>query len=231
MDIIFILVEPAVPENVGAAARSLKTMGFRHLRLVNPCNHLADEARWLAHGSNDVLESAKLFDSFSSSIGDIDFTIGTSAKKRSVKGDYYTPEEASLLVSEKSNTIQNIGLVFGREESGLTNEELKYCDIISQIPLKNPYPSINLAQSVMIFAYVFKTLKSIISVSDKSVSLNSKAFSELKSSAKAILTDLGIDSNEVLYHRMLERLAAASGADVKLMLSFVKKYKQKFDGI
>ena len=59
MKICFILYKPAVPANIGAAARALKTMGFRELRLIDPANHLSAEARMLAHGSNDILESAR----------------------------------------------------------------------------------------------------------------------------------------------------------------------------
>jgi tRNA/rRNA methyltransferase len=159
IDVIFVLVEPAVPENIGAAARALKTTGFTQIRLVNPCNHLADEAKWLAHGSNDILEAADVFASLKEALDGVDFAVGTTAKNRSAKADYYTPEAAKGLIFKKSGTISKIAIVFGREESGLTNGELRMCDIASSIPLFAPYPSINLAQSVMIYAYVFSTLK------------------------------------------------------------------------
>ena len=60
MDLLFVLVEPSTPENVGAAARAIKTMGFQEMRLINPCDYLSDPARWLAHASNDILENAKI---------------------------------------------------------------------------------------------------------------------------------------------------------------------------
>ncbi|MGE0087944.1 MAG: TrmH family RNA methyltransferase [Bacteroidales bacterium] len=85
IDIHFILVEPAVSENIGAAARALKTMGFSSLRLVKPANHLADEARWLAHASNDILENAHVFPSLKEAVKDMDWIIGTTAKKRKGK--------------------------------------------------------------------------------------------------------------------------------------------------
>lgn len=81
MQIHFILVEPAVPENVGAAARAMKTMGFTSLRLVNTKAHLAEEASWLAHASNEILENAQEFKTLQEAIHDIDWIIGTSAKK------------------------------------------------------------------------------------------------------------------------------------------------------
>lgn len=223
------LVEPAVPENIGAAARSLNTMGFTNFRLVKPANHLADEARWLAHGSNDILESAQVYNSFSDCLKDIDFVIGTSAKRRSVKADYYTPEQAKDIITKKDDTITNLAIVFGREESGLTNEELRKCDIVSTIPLKKPYPSINLAQSVMIYAYVFSTLRPINSPIDHHEEIDLRAYAELQSYTTDIFKALGLDNNENLYHRMMERIASCSADDIKLMLSFAKKFKQKFD--
>jgi tRNA/rRNA methyltransferase len=230
IDVIFVLVEPAVPENIGAASRALKTMGFTSLRLVNPSNHLADEAKWLAHGSNDILEAAQVFTTLKEALDGVDFTVGTTAKNRSTKADYYTPEAARDLIFNKAGTISKIAMVFGREESGLTNEELRMCDIASSIPLFAPYPSINLAQSVMIYAYVFSSLTlSNSSVSATDEETNGMAYSELKSSVRNILEHLGIDKNINLFHRMLERIAATSADDARLLLSFAKKIIQKFD--
>jgi len=125
MMIHFISVEPAYPENIGSAARAIKTMGFDSLILVNPCNHLAQQARWLAHGSNDILENAILYNSFSEAIKDIDFVIGTSSKARSVKNDYYPSEKITFLIKEKKGGLKNMALVFGGEESGLYNRILE----------------------------------------------------------------------------------------------------------
>ena len=79
-DIIFILVRPAVPENVGAAARALKTMGFSRLRIVGSDAHREKPARILAHASNDILENAQAFPDLQSALADIDFVIGTFGK-------------------------------------------------------------------------------------------------------------------------------------------------------
>jgi tRNA/rRNA methyltransferase len=81
MQIFFILVEPAVQENVGAAARAIKTMGFSRLILVNPCDYLSGPARWLAHGSGEILDNAQVFPSLKEAIVNFDFVVGTSAKK------------------------------------------------------------------------------------------------------------------------------------------------------
>jgi tRNA/rRNA methyltransferase len=220
LEIYFVLVEPAVPENIGAAARALKTMGFSELWLVNPTNHLTDKARWLAHGSNDILEKAKIFSCLEDALSDVDFSIGTTAKDRSTKQDYFTPEAAREIVLAKNNLIQNAAIVFGREESGLTNSELRLCQIASTITIQNPYPSLNLAQAVMLYAYVFSGL-SAPPVTD--TVLPDKAYSDLKANAIVLLQKLGVDRNENLYHRMLERLASANADDSRLLLSLLAK--------
>ncbi len=229
MELSFILVEPAVPENIGASARALKTMGYSDLRLVNPRGHRSNKARWLAHGSVDVLEKASIFHSLGEAKADLDFVIGTTAKNRSAKEDYYMPEEARALLNEKSNILRKAGIVFGREESGLTNDELRLCDIASTIPLAAPYPSINLAQSVMIYAYVFSTLTPDKNMSEEDTVPNEHAYRELKAGAMEIMQKLHIDRNPNLYHRILERIAAAGEDDAKLLLSMLKHWKQNFD--
>ncbi len=222
-------MEPAVPENIGSAARAINTMGFNDLRLVNPTNHLADKAKWLAHGSNSILENAKVFDRFDDAILDLDFIIGTTAKKRSSKYDYYTPEEARNLIDQKSGIISKVGIVFGREESGLKNEELACCDIASSIQLANPYPSINLAQSVMLFAYIFSDLKKYTNTNSKTSAGNPNLYNELKRETVEIIQFLDIKKRSNLHQRILERLATISEDDSHLFLSFAKKFKQKFE--
>lgn len=229
MNISFVLVEAAVPENIGAAARAINTMGFSDLRLVNPVNHLAEQAKWLAHGSLDVLEKASIFHEFNEAISDLDFIIGTTANKsRSAKHDFYTPENALKIIDKKSATISKVGIVFGREESGLTNEELSKCDIASSIPLNKPYPSINLAQSVMVFAYIFSAMKTH-DQSKKVIDNEDRIYAELKNNAGLILQNLNIEEDSVLYRRMMERLASSSEDDARLFLSFAKKFMLRFD--
>ena len=227
MDLYFVLVEPAVPENIGAAARAINTMGFRKLRLVKSNNHLADEARWLAHGSIEILEKAEVFSDFQAAINDLDFVIGTTAKSRSAKHDYYSPEQARHLVTKKGASIEKVGIVFGREESGLKNEELAQCDIASTIPLSNPYPSINLAQSVMLYSYVFSSLK--VPDPEPMNPADQRIYKELKLHATRIMEQLDMKRDTVLFHRILERLATANEDDARSFLSFAKNFKHKFE--
>lgn len=225
MEFYFILVEPSVPGNIGAAARAIKTMGFRHLWLVKPCDYRSVEAKKMAHGSGDILSNAKVFDSLEQALTGIDFIIGTSAKKRTAHEDYLNCSELPQIIIDKGNTINSAGFVFGREESGLTNEELKKCDLITHIPMISGYPSVNLSQSVMIYAYIMSgiTLKK---KENENTYRNEEGLKELKKRIKIILADLGIDKNPTLHDRIMERLSLLNEDDIHLLYSFSNKYQE-----
>ncbi|MDY6800082.1 MAG: tRNA/rRNA methyltransferase, partial [Bacteroidota bacterium] len=222
MQIHFILVEPAVPENVGAAARAIKTMGFSSLRLVNTKAHLDEKAGWVAHASQEILEKAKTFSSLKEAVKNIDWIIGTSAKKRRVNEDYYPINKINSLIEAKTNSIQSIAIVFGREESGLTNEELKLCDIVTTISMKTTYPSLNLAQSVMIYAYTLSMLNY-----DKEEMPDKKAdqaeLITLKNKTKDLLVSIGFRKDSAIFNRIMERLMILGKTDVHLLLSIENK--------
>ncbi len=223
MKITYILVEPAVPENIGAAARAIKMMGFDSLYLVNPGNHLADKARWLAHASNEILENAHVFSSLTEAVVGFDFIIGTTAKNRSVSGEYISSRNLNSFLKEKGDLLQSVAVVFGREESGLTNAELDLCNIASYVPLSNPYPSINLAQSVMIYAYALS--ENVEKNADEADNGSSDAsFQKLISKAAYMLQDLGFKDDTLIYGRIMERLALLGETDINLLHSVSSKY-------
>ena len=223
MQFSFILVEPAVPENVGAAARAIKTMGFTDLRLVNPCDYLDTKARMLAHASHDVLENAKVFSSLKDAITDLDFTIAATAKQRWVKLDVIPSNEILSFFKSKENTISKVGIVFGREESGLTNDEISLCSRASTIPLAASYPSINLAQSVMIFAYSLSEISKSKS-NDDVEEINPESFISLKGKVTEMLRIAGITPDTLIYGRILERLTNLNANYIRLLHSFCNKY-------
>jgi len=221
IDFHFILVEPSVPENIGAAARALKTMGFGSMRLVNPANHLADEARWLAHASNEILENAKVYPTLKEAVKDIDWVIGTTAKKRKVNRDYYPANKLNELIRAKSTSVKSIALVFGREESGLTNDEISLCHTVTSVPMKTKYPSLNLAQSVMIYAYTLSMLEFDKEIGKKQPTENE--FNNLKSKVETILTEIGFKSDSAIYNRIMERLSVLGETDIHLLHSVCNK--------
>ena len=224
MQIHFILVEPAVPENVGAAARAIKNMGFSSLRLVNTKAHLDEKASWLAHASNEILENAQEFNSLKEATADIDWIIGTSAKKRRVNEDYYPSDKINELIKVKANSIKNIAIVFGREESGLTNDELKLCDIVTSVPMKTTYPSLNLAQSVMIYAYTLSMLE--IEEEKPDQKTDQAELNILKLKTEIILNDIGFKKDSNIYNRIMERLMILGETDIHLLLSIEHKINE-----
>jgi tRNA/rRNA methyltransferase len=225
MDFYFVLVEPAVPENVGAGARAMKTMGFDLLRLVNPCEFKTGRARWVAHASTEILENAEVFDSLQEALNDMDFVIGATAKTRSVKGDHHPAASIPGMLKAKQNSVSKVAVVFGREESGLTNEELHLCDISTFVPMHTDYPSLNLSQAVMLYAYLLSG-----SVDDRSQRKNRNIpdakFRVLKSKTAELLSETKIHSNPNIYNRIFERLALLGDDDINLILSVLEALKK-----
>lgn len=227
MQITFVLVEPAVPANVGAAARAIKTMGFRSLHLVNPCNHLSEEAIMLAHGSFDVLSQAGIFHSLTDAVSGVDLVIGTTAKKRRYRFDYHPAGQLPTILNGKGNAIQKVALVFGREESGLHGEELEACHLLSTIPLADSYPSLNLSQAVMLYAYVLSPF-AIARIQPEPQPRNEEGFRALLQKSESVLNDLGFNPGSTLYQRIMDRLILLGEDDIHLLHSICSAYLEKF---
>jgi tRNA/rRNA methyltransferase len=226
LEIHFILYKPAVPGNVGAAARAIKTMGFRHLRLINPCDHLGDEARMLAHGSHDILESALLFDNFDEAVADLDLVVCTTAKGRSAKHDYHSSRSIREQLENKSEHLKHVGVLFGTEESGLPNALILKSDMAMSIPMAGSYPSLNLAQSVMLTAYELSPLNQL-DLPGSPLSKSGEGWGTLKKQTAQLLNETGILAGTPLYHRIMERMATLSSQDIPLFLSVLSRIQKK----
>lgn len=148
----FVLVEPMHPGNVGSAARALKTMGFANLVLVNPCDYQNSEARALAHASEEVLLGARVCTSLAQALEGSHWVVATTQRRREFQYPFYTPPQLCEKMVPMSREYR-ISLVFGRERTGLTNEEIQLCHAITTIPAKVTNPSLNLSQAVMLYAY------------------------------------------------------------------------------
>lgn len=223
MDLYFILVKPAVPGNIGAAARAIKTMGYTRLRLVAPGDYLGPEARMLAHASGEILEGAEVFAGLKQAIADLDLNVATTAKTRDVRVEYLGASEIPGMIRSKGSSVEKIGLVFGREESGLTNDEIRMCDLVSSIPMKGSYPSLNLGQSVMIYAYLMASFE-WTQPEPALQALDQEGFRAMIDKSTKVLKDLDIDSNPALYNRILERLASLGEDDIHLLHSILNRY-------
>ncbi|MDW7693849.1 tRNA/rRNA methyltransferase [Flammeovirgaceae bacterium SG7u.111] len=215
MELHFILVEPAVPENVGSAARAMKAMGFRNMRVVNSQNHLSDKAMWQAHGSTDVLEEVEVFDTVEAAVKDMDFVVATSAKRvRKAKAKMHSADGVLLMLKDKKHSAENIGLVFGSEENGLTEDDLKLCDVVSSIPLYTQYPSINLSQAVMIYAYVFSPL--VITSKAKEVAKTGGKYPELKEKVERLIASQPFTEKQVQW--LWNKLPTLNDTDISMLL-------------
>ncbi len=148
-----ILVETSHPGNIGAAARAMKNMGLSHLRLVKPKIFPHADATSRAAGAADVLSGAKVFDTLAEAVADCQVVIGASARDRSISWPELTPREcAEKFIREQYQSV-SIALVFGRENSGLKNEELDRCQYLLRIPCNPQFSSLNLAAAVQVVCY------------------------------------------------------------------------------
>lgn len=230
MDIVFILSSAAREENVGAAARAMKTMAISELRLVNPlCDHLGERSRATAHGSVEILESAKVYRSLEEATKDISLLIGTAAKKRNIREDRHPVETLPDIIRGKGDIVGKVGVAFGGEESGLSNKELDMCHLLSTIPMAARYPSLNLGQAVMVYASVLSKLT--LELAQKKQ--RPATYNELmivREKALQVLKDVHIPSDHIIHRRIMERLMMLGQDDMHLFHSFCKFYLKKYHG-
>jgi tRNA (cytidine32/uridine32-2'-O)-methyltransferase len=151
-NIRIILVNTSHPGNIGATARAMKNMGLRHLYLVDPETFPSAVATGRAVSAVDILESAVVTSTLEEAIKDCGLVIGASARSRRVPWPLLSPPQCAEKVADECHN-NKVALVFGREDSGLTNEELQLCHYHVNIPADEEYSSLNLAAAVMVISY------------------------------------------------------------------------------
>lgn len=225
MHLSVVLVSPARPENVGAAARAMKTMGFCDLRIVDSDAHLHESARRVAHGSGEILDNVKTFATLADALADIPFTIATTARARAKFHYYATPAELVPLLQEKSAWLSSAALVFGREDSGLTNEELALADILSGVPMVADYPSLNLGQAVMVFCY---QLASLMQIAPKGVvAVDENPLRALRTRAHELLNKLGVADDIKMADWLDQRLGLLEQRDTAMLHRLLHDIEKK----
>ena len=156
-NIRIVLVATTHPGNIGAAARAMKNMGLRRLVLVKPKTWPALEALSMAGSALDVIDGVRVVDTLQDAIADCHLVIGTSARLRNMPVPLLDPPACATTVLERPQ-MQQVAIVFGREASGLTNDELLLCHYHVHIPVNDDYPSLNLGAAVMVLCYELRKL-------------------------------------------------------------------------
>ena len=154
-NIRFVLVGTTHPGNIGAAARAMKTMGLTRLHLVEPLHYPNAEATARASGADDVLANAMVHSDLVSAITGCHQVFGMSARLRHLPVPVVDPRQAVEQIQQQPVDTQT-AILFGREHSGLSNEELDRCHHLINIPANPDYSSLNLAAAVQVFAYELK---------------------------------------------------------------------------
>lgn len=224
MHLSIVLVAPARAENIGAAARAMKTMGFTDLRIVDSTAHLEPATRWVAHGSGDIIDNITTYDTLADALHDISFTVATTARSRAKFHYYATPAELVPLLAEKSAWLTKAALVFGREDSGLTNEELELADVLTGVPMVADYPSLNLGQAVMVYCY---QLASLMQTTPAQVTgTDENQLVALRARLQYLLTALDVADDQKMadwLHQRLGRLEQRDTAMLHRLLHDIEK--------
>jgi tRNA/rRNA methyltransferase len=151
-NLIVVLHRPQKLVNIGGAVRAMKNMGLRRLRLVAPAEFEPADITGIAHRSDDMLASAEIYGELDAALADATYVVGTTARRRGAFRHTATPRELApeLLARTAAGPV---ALLFGPEDNGLANAELDRCHALVTISTDPSYPSLNLAQAVLLLAY------------------------------------------------------------------------------
>ena len=176
--ISIVMVEPQHPGNIGSVARAMKTMDLKNLVLVAPRRYPDPQALWRSANATDILEKAVVLETLEEALSEIQFVVGTSARVRQLSPKILEPRSLGPKLAAL-NPGSSTAILFGREDSGLTNEELQKCHVQLQIPASEEYGVLNLAMAVQIVAYeLFVFFKMNADEARKNKSLPSNSASE-----------------------------------------------------
>jgi tRNA/rRNA methyltransferase len=149
-----ILVEPQLGENIGMVARAMANFGLSELRLVKPRDGWPNEkARAAASRADHVIDTARVYDNLETAVADLNFIFATTARQRDGFKPVRGPVEAGRMLRERQKAGQAIGILFGRERFGLSNDEVGRADEIVTFPVNPTFASLNIAQAVLLMSY------------------------------------------------------------------------------
>ncbi|MDG2269096.1 MAG: RNA methyltransferase [Alphaproteobacteria bacterium] len=153
-----ILIEPQLSENVGAVARAMLNCGLDQMLLVNPREGWPNSKAYaMASGATEVLEAAQLYGTVEEAVADVSVLYATTARPRELTVRVLTPREAAADMRAVQARGEKIGVLFGPERSGMTNDHIALADTVISVPLNPAYSSLNLGQAVLLVAYEWFT--------------------------------------------------------------------------
>ena len=184
-----VLVETSHPGNIGSVARAMKTMGLKNLILVNPKDFPSKEALKLSGNAQDVVDQAIIVSTLDEAIAKSLNVYATSARTRTISWPIITAEDAGIEINENVRQNSKTSIIFGREDRGLTNDELQKANKHILIPSSEEYPVLNIAMSVQVIAYeIFKN-------SDTEIDTEWQDYPELNSEELTMLIDHFVDTS------------------------------------
>ncbi len=219
IQVSFILVEPGEAGNIGAAARAINTMGHTDLRLVRTkADPLSGIARAMAHGSEHILENAPQYEDLSDALGGIDLACASTARHRIKKYHYVSLLDLPHKISEKGDLVSKVAIVFGSERSGLSNQDIEKCDLVTTIPQSVAQPSLNLAQAVMLYSFTLAQSQTQVQIADQRLNrdrMPTEQYARLKSALQSTMAQIGLHRRTQTY--VIQALARLSYEDLYLI--------------
>ena len=235
-NIYVILVEPLYGGNIGSVARAMKNMGLRHLVLVNPkADYLGLEAKKMAVSAFDIVEKAEVFSSLEEALADFTYLAATTTRDRKGYPYKFTAKGISnkLLALAKKGKV---GIMFGREDKGLFNEELSRANDVITIPTSRELSSLNLAQAVLITVYeLFQSYNpdNIMQVpvyNLATVDAKEKYFEHLEKTLEEIGFFHSSSKDHVMYSiRDLLNRSLPSDRDIRILRGILRQLEWFFD--
>ena len=209
-----VLVEPREAGNVGAVARAMKNFGFEELWIVGQHPQLLPVSSWWASGADDVLEAARYAATLGEAIGDAHLTVATTSMRGRTTPVTFSPRTLAEKSASGAND-QILALVFGREDSGLTREELVLCQHTAAIPTNDIFPTMNLAQSACVFLYELAS-----SAAQPVIARDlpdAATLERIHQRARALLLEVGFlhDNNPDRIYDDLRAIVARAGLDAR----------------
>jgi len=227
MPLRIVLVEPREAGNVGAAARVMKNFGFDDLWIVGRHPNLHPLAGWWASGADDVVERAHFAPTLHHAVADAHITVATTSDRERTTPVDLTPVD----VAQRFASIgeQTLALVFGREDSGLTREEVVQCQHTAVIPTNAAFPTMNLAQSVGVFCYELSTTSR---AAEERELATAARIERLHERVQALLVEVGFLHGDNPY-RVYDELRAISaranldGREATILLGIIRQIEWK----